>query len=189
LDENKPTAPLIKFVERLMANPSFNSRQRLYEFLEAGHVPITANGTFLAYKAVKNNYLSKTSGSEKVEVSTDGGKTWKEYIGHIPNNVGNIVRVDRSKVDDNPNNHCSYGLHCGILEYVNGFAYGDDKKVIVEVDPADVVSVPNDCSCQKLRTAQYTVITDFKGEFTTALADADNPYDEDYDEDWRDDEY
>lgn len=186
LDEGKPTEPLIKFVERLMANPSFNSRQRLYEFLEAGHVPITERGTFLAYKAVQSDYKSKTAGVEDVEVSTDGGKTWKVYKGNIPNNVGNIVKVDRSKVDDNPDNHCSRGLHLGMLSYVNSFAYGSDKKIIVEVDPADVVSVPNDCGCQKLRAARYVVITDFKGEFTTALANADNPYSDD---DYSNDEY
>jgi hypothetical protein len=30
--------------------------------------------------------------------------------------------------------------------------------MIVEVNPADVVSVPKDCSCQKLRTAKYKVV-------------------------------
>jgi hypothetical protein len=30
--------------------------------------------------------------------------------------------------------------------------------MIVEIDPADVVSVPVDCSCQKLRTTTYKVV-------------------------------
>ncbi len=64
------------------------------------------------------------------------------------------------------------------------------KKVIVQIDPADVVSVPTDCGGQKLRTAKYTVLSDFQGEFKTALADTENLYgdaddyesEEDYDE-------
>ena len=182
MNEGKPTGPLVAFVERLMANPSFGSRERLYAFLAAGELPITSEGFILAYKAVKSDYFSKTAGKEPVEVSTDGGKTWETFTGHIPNNVGNIVKVDRSRVDDNPNNHCSYGLHAGQLAYVRSFGSGADKKVIVQIDPADVVSVPTDCGGQKLRTAKYTVISDFQGEFKTALADTDNLYgnDDDY---------
>ena len=30
--------------------------------------------------------------------------------------------------------------------------------MIVEISPADVVSVPHDCDCQKLRTAKYKVV-------------------------------
>lgn len=191
LDEGKPTEPLIRFVERLMANPSFNSRQRLYEFLENHEVPITNNGTFLAYKAVQSNYLSKTSGKENVEISADGGKTWEIHKGFIPNNVGNIIKMERSSVDDNPDNHCSAGVHCGGLEYVNWFGNSSDKKIIVEVDPADVVSVPNDHNAGKIRTSQYKVVCDFKGEFRTALEDVDNLYsdvdDDDYDPYYDDD--
>jgi hypothetical protein len=31
--------------------------------------------------------------------------------------------------------------------------------MIVEIDPADVVSVPHDCNCQKLRTTKYKVVS------------------------------
>ena len=31
--------------------------------------------------------------------------------------------------------------------------------MIVKIDPADVVSVPNDCECQKLRTCKYVVVS------------------------------
>ena len=30
--------------------------------------------------------------------------------------------------------------------------------MLVEIDPSDVVSVPLDCDCQKLRTAKYKVV-------------------------------
>ena len=30
--------------------------------------------------------------------------------------------------------------------------------MIVEINPADVVSVPKDCDCQKLRTSKYKVV-------------------------------
>ena len=190
MQDNKPTAPLIKFVERLMANPSFGSRQRLYEFLERNKVPITERGTFLCYKAVLEDYRSKTAGRETVEVSNDEGASWTEFVGHIPNNVGNWIKVDRSKVDDNPANHCSYGLHAGGIDYVNWFGGYNDKKVIVEVDPADVVSVPPDHDCGKLRTCFYKVVCDFAGEFKDTLVEnASTPYADGGDEDYEDDDY
>jgi hypothetical protein len=39
--------------------------------------------------------------------------------------------------------------------------------MVVEINPKDVVSVPNDCNCQKLRTAKYKVVDHYK----TKLAD------------------
>ena len=31
--------------------------------------------------------------------------------------------------------------------------------MIVKIDPSDVVSVPHDCDCQKLRTCKYEVVS------------------------------
>ena len=38
-----------------------------------------------------------------------------------------------------------------------------DRVVIVKVNPKDVVSVPTDCECQKVRTCEYQVIADYEG--------------------------
>jgi hypothetical protein len=53
MDEGLPVDSLAKFVMRLMANPSYNSRKQLYSFLEALKMPITCEGTFLACKGVR----------------------------------------------------------------------------------------------------------------------------------------
>lgn len=142
MSEQLPFEPLVKFLERLMLNPSKTCVDQLYQFLENKSLPITPNGTFLAYKAVEHNFMSKTSGKN----------------GKVFNGIGTIVQVPRREVDDNRANECSYGLHAGALEYVKGFGSGDDKFLVVEIDPADVVAVPADHSFQKLRTCKYKVV-------------------------------
>ena len=55
------------------------------------------------------------------------------------------------------------------------FARG--KVVIVKVNPKDVVSVPHDCNCQKLRTCAYTVVAEHIGTLGDGgVSDARNPY-------------
>jgi hypothetical protein len=47
------------------------------------------------------------------------------------------------------------------LEYAKSFGGVGSRLLIVEINPADVVSVPLDSSCQKLRTAKYKVVSEF----------------------------
>ncbi len=142
MGEGVSVVPLAKFLIRLMANPSFNSRQQLYSFLEALNMPITERGTFLACKYVDANYLDCFSHT-------------------FDNHIGKEVVVDRASVDDNPNNTCSKGLHVGAWEYV---ANSGDHRMLVEVDPADVVSVPTDYNGQKCRCCRYKVVAEITGE-------------------------
>ena len=46
--------------------------------------------------------------------------------------------------------------------------------MIVEIDPSDVVSVPHDCDCQKLRTASYKVVGHMESIEAPPLADGIN---------------
>lgn len=41
---------------------------------------------------------------------------------------------------------------------------GCSRIVLVEVDPADIVSVPYDCSCGKVRCSTYKVVAEYQGE-------------------------
>ena len=43
--------------------------------------------------------------------------------------------------------------------------------MVVEIDPADVVSVPNDCDCQKLRTSKYKVVAHFEKKLEEPMCD------------------
>jgi hypothetical protein len=149
--------PLVKFLAKLMLNPSKRAVDELYTFLEHKNLPITDNGNFLAYKGVDSQYWSIHSGNVRLL------KGRANNNGHIFNGIGEEIQIPRNQVDDNKENHCSYGLHAGTLEYANGFRNDGGKLIIVEIDPADVVSIPSDCECQKLRTCRYKVVDEYKG--------------------------
>lgn len=144
--------PLMRFLSKLQKNPSRRSVEELYRFLERNELTVTTNGNFLAYKAVRSDMHSITSGKVKLLKGSDDGS------GRIFNGVGEEIQVYRNNVDDDANQGCSYGLHAGTLEYAQGFGGSQGVLVIVEIDPADVVSVPHDCECQKLRTCRYKVV-------------------------------
>jgi hypothetical protein len=172
-EQGLPYDPLVKFLENLMENPSARAINELYKFLENKNLPITEDGHFLAYKALKANYDSITSGNTQVRVSDDGGVTFRTVTGNVPNKVGSIIEVDRNAVDDDATRTCSYGLHAGALEYVDSFGRGDGKKVIVKINPKDAVSVPIDCDGQKLRASRYEVISDLQSAITQPLVNSD----------------
>lgn len=131
--------PLINFLDNLMKNPSSRAVNELYRFLDCNRLPITPEGKFIAYKKVTKDYLDIHS------------KT-------ILNKVGCIVIMDRNKVDDDYQNTCSTGLHFCSKEYLSHFGCHDDPVMIIEIDPADVVSIPRDYNNSKGRCCQYKVI-------------------------------
>lgn len=147
-----PFQPLVNFLNNLMNNPSMQSQKELYDFLEHEHLPITEDGHFLAYKAVRSDYMDK-------------------YKGVFDNHVGNVCEMRRAKVDDNRKMGCSNGLHAGALNYVAsyGSVESNDRIVIVKINPEDVVSVPSDCNCEKLRTCRYEVVGEYQGELLKPL--------------------
>ncbi len=152
MSKGLPFEPLVKFLENLMENPSMQSQQELYDFLEHENLPITEDGCFLAYKAVNSDFKDK----------------WK---GTFDNKVGQVCEMRRAKVDDNRGRGCSAGLHAGALNYVANYGSVDagDNIVIVKINPEDVVSVPSDCNCEKLRTCKYEVVGLYQGELPKPL--------------------
>jgi len=176
MSKGLPFQPLVKFLENLMDNPSMQSQQELYDFLEHENLPITEDGCFLAYKAVKSDFKDK----------------WR---GTFDNSVGQVCEMRRAKVDDNRSQGCSAGLHAGALNYVANYGNVDagDNIVIVKINPEDVVSVPSDCNCEKLRTCKYEVVGLYQGELPKPLYkaefEADSYVDEDEDGSTIHDEY
>jgi len=150
--------PLCMFLQKLMNNPSRRAVKELYTFLEHQNLPITENGNFLAYKGLQEDYYSITTGTAKLLQG-------KVVNGKIYNGINAVIEMKRNDVDDNKSVGCSYGLHAGTMEYATSFARG--RCVIVEINPADVVSIPEDCNFQKLRTCKYKVV----GEFEAPLRD------------------
>lgn len=155
----KDAEPLLNFISKLMSNVSANSVNELYSFLSYKSLPITPEGNFLAYKGVKNDFYSSSGNSSTVVVQ---GKV--NQSGHILNTIGSTIEVARRSVDDNKDNHCSFGLHVGSFDYADGWAGPTGRLLVVEVDPADAVSVPTDCSFQKLRVCKYKVVSDITPE-------------------------
>lgn len=163
LAHSLPVQHLANFYERLDKNDRYTVRDELFAFLEYTGIPITPEGMILMYKAVRNDWTDK-------------------HTGMVINRPGCRPTMPRRNVCDDPNIGCARGYHAGSLEYVQSFACnygqpGGDRIVIVEVDPADVISVPKDCSQQKVRTCAYRVIQEYAGKLPNGgVQCADTPY-------------
>jgi hypothetical protein len=146
-----PYEPLVKFLDKLMQNPSRRAVNELYKFLEHKKMPLTPDGDFLAYKSVQANF-------------TD----W--YSGQHDFSIGQIREMARNQVCDNADVGCSAGFHAGSEEYAKSFN-GGGNLVIVKINPADVVSVPTDCECQKLRASRLEVVALYRKALDKELYD------------------
>ena len=185
LSEKADMDHLLLFLDNLMSNPSARAREELYTFLENKGFPITSDGCFLAYKSVRPD--------------------WTDWAtGKFSNKIGETLEMPRDEVDPDKTKHCSYGFHAGTYEYASNFN-GGVNLVLVKINPGDVVSIPEDCECQKLRTCKYEVIesfietkpieTAYYGDYEDTEDEKDEYYDLNYwgeetdDEDEADDEW
>lgn len=169
----KDSTPITNFISALMTNPSSNSVDQLYTFLGYKSLPITPQGMVLGYKGVKDDFYSNTGNADTIVVQ---GTT--NELHQIYNGVGETIEVQRRCVDDNRDHHCSHGLHVGSYDYANSWAGDGGRLLLVEFDPQDAVSVPTDCSYQKLRVSKYKVvsdITDSRAELDKAVYEANKP--------------
>lgn len=149
-------APIFAFAARLAKNPSANSRAQLFRFLQHKHLTITPEGFVLAYKAVRQDYLD-----------------W--YSATYKNTPGTTLSMPREAVDPDPAMHCSAGFHVGTLDYARNFrSSGHSIILICRVDPVDVVSVPDDCDCQKMRVCSYYVVGHYGAELSSTTSSEDS---------------
>ena len=140
--------PLVKFLERIEKNPSMVSRNEAYAWIEQSGLTITEEGMVIGYKGLDSAGDSIHAGGAYVN---------GEWVsGHIPNTIGAVISMDRRDVNDNRSDACSYGLHVGTYEYANSFGQG--IVATVTVDPANIVSVPSDANCTKMRVCEYKVV-------------------------------
>ena len=134
--QDLPFKYLLNFWDNLKKNPSFNSKKMLFKFLEFNGHPITKDGCFIAYRGVTDEFKDV-------------------HTRKFDNSPGSICEMDRSNVDDNPDNTCSNGLHVACFDYANGFG---SKTIEVKVNPKDVVAVPKDYNGTKMRVCKFEVI-------------------------------
>lgn len=141
--EGLPHLPLVRFAENLQNNPSYRAVTELFQFLEKNDHPITEEGKFIAYKRVRSDFLDIHSGT-------------------IDNSPGTEPSMPRNQVNENSNETCSHGLHVANWDYAHNH-FGSSQKesdvmLEVEVDPADVVSIPVDYDQAKMRVCKYKVL-------------------------------
>lgn len=171
-DGNHSAEAFANFMVRLNANPSFRSRNQLFTYVQNHGITLNKDGSMKLYKAVDRNYKDKHSHS-------------------FDNHIGIVQEMPRSEVDDDPNHQCSAGFHAGSYEYVKGFVCYGNHLMLVDVGPENVVSVPADHNCGKIRTTKYKVVGemplevfsdfDYLGENHTWDDDYDYEADEDDD--------
>jgi hypothetical protein len=163
---------LVRFLEKVATNPSKKSRKHLYHFVESNGMTIHEDGDLIAYKGVRTDGYSSHSGYGIVdgkifgEINADGELVKGESL---LNNVGSVIEIPRSLVDDDRQQTCSTGLHVGTYSYARSFA---PKLLTVKVNPRDVVSVPHDYDNSKVRVSRYLVLEENNGEYTNATLEA-----------------
>lgn len=146
IDDGFEVTPWVNFMENVMLNPSDDSRDRLFTFLEKNKSPITEDGHFIGFKRIRPDWTDI-------------------YTGRIDNSVGNIVEMPRNLVDDNNQQTCSTGLHVAASIYLDtGPTQFTDttnsRTIVVKVNPRDVVAVPPDYHETKMRTCRYEVLSE-----------------------------
>lgn len=196
IEEGFDEVPMLNFMKRLFNNPSGRAVKELYSWLAHKSLAICEDGCFLAYKSVLVYNGEPFVDCFNREVKA--GDYVDKYTSKIRNNVGDVNEMPRRKVNDDFQVGCSEGFHAGSLKYVTS-VYTSNKQIIVKIDPADVVSVPLDCECQKIRCCKYEIVSEFKNlaivERETKLELDESDYDDEFngydsidDEDDEDDE-
>jgi hypothetical protein len=162
-----PFEPMLNFLDNLSQNPSDHAVVELFDFMENKNMPITYDGCFLAYKAVREDYKDI-------------------YSGTFDNSIGSVCQVPRHKVDNNRDNGCGHGLHVGAIDYAKSYGGiniddedndGGNRLMICKVNPRDVVSVPSDHKFQKLRCCRYEVVAEFDSIFDKVVHMTDSDID------------
>lgn len=141
--------PWALFLENLKANPAKHAVDELYGWLEKANMPITERGNFLAYKKVADDFTS-------YHTNPDGSK--------FRNDIGTFVSMDRNKVCDDRTRTCSAGLHFCSWSYLSSYMGHQGKVVVLEINPAHVVSIPTDYNDAKGRAEGYLIIGEIPQE-------------------------
>ncbi len=135
---------MINFFKRLSTVKRQHSIRDLLTFMQKGELPIADDGSVLVYKT-----LRKTS---------EDGIYVDCHTGQVKQRVGSIVEMHESKVDDNRNQECSYGLHIARRDYLKSFNTGSSEACFLcKLAPEDVIAVPHG-DASKLRAMRYFII-------------------------------
>lgn len=142
-----PYGHLMNFLKNTLESVSFDVLNELYLFLESNEsMPIMPDGSFLAYRVVDSNYMSKHR-------NPDGTQN--------RNMVGDVVEMARNNVNPDRFTTCAQGLHFCSYNYIPEYGFNDsDRIMIVKVFPQDVIAIPSDYNNSKGRCCKYEVIAE-----------------------------
>jgi hypothetical protein len=179
-EEGEDFEYMLNFLKNLNKNTSARAKGEAYDFIANKNIPITQDGCILAYKSLNSDYYSKYAGTLKLVQGTT------REDGRIYNGIGETIECDRSKVDDDRERECSFGLHAGGFSYAGPGGWynsSSDKIVIVKVNPADIVAVPKDCNATKMRICKYTIVSEYIRPLKNTVEN-ENKYDEEEEEEY-----
>ena len=173
---------MLNYLTNLYDNTSERAVQESYSWSSHKGLPITEDGMMVGYKGVrphvgetikvKNGELKE---GDLVDIYT--GKTFR-------NNVGDVCTMKRRQVCDDHTQGCSSGLHVGTYEYACNWAGSTGVVVLVKFNPKDIVSVPSDCECQKMRVSEYEVISIAREQLEEAVYAEDEDLDDYYEHEY-----
>ena len=103
--------PWVLFMDNVFLNPAAYAQNELYEWMEKAHMPLTPDGSFLAFKKVRSDYKDC-------------------HTGMFDNSPGTILEMDRASCNPNRDNHCSTGFHFCSVGYLSSF--GGERIVAVD---------------------------------------------------------
>lgn len=176
IQQGFPHQPMLNYLTNLYDNVSERAVQESYAWSSHKGLPITDDGMMVGYKGVRaytGDTINVKNGELKegdlVDIYT--GKTFR-------NNVGDVCSMKRRQVCDDHTKGCSSGLHVGTYEYACNWAGNTGVVVLVKFNPKDIVSVPSDCNCQKMRVSEYEVIAIAREQLEEAVYDHEDEYDE-----------
>ena len=159
MGEGLPFEPLVKFMENLMQNPSKRAVDELFDFMDAGEMPITEDGQLLAYKNVRSTYMDIHSGTFR-------------------NQIGDVCEMPRNRVDEDKDRTCSSGLHFCSIAYLPHFSDSNGgKTMIVKINPKDCVSFPVDYNNTKGRCCRYEVVAEYKEDWRSKIQKGESGWD------------
>lgn len=117
-----------------------------------------------------DQFINNRTVYQSVHRGKDGNKI--EQVLGVP------VKMERFDADSNPNVECSSGLHVGSVKYVERFGSNSNKVLLVLVNPAHVVAVP-DYDNTKMRTSEYFPYAELDRKEDGTFEVVEQPYFED----------
>lgn len=135
IKDNTSSTFLINFINKVEQNERSHVREQIHNFITVGGLPICTDGSFIAYKSIREDYMDIHSGT-------------------CLNAVGTTLEMPEGDCGEG-DVCCSPGYHFGTESFVTKQFCGD-RIVVVKINPADVLATPNNQG--KGRCHRYTVV-------------------------------